>query len=96
MKRQAEADFVKIFEKIQESTTNSTKKGTLKIKIDLIVSFRTAHTIVSYTKDKQVGLIVSGTRGRRKLKSTLLSSVASHVNTCSLLSTNSKAAGRTK
>jgi nucleotide-binding universal stress UspA family protein len=79
MKRQAEANFVKIIEKIQENTTNNIKKNILKIKTDIIASIRVADAIVSYAKDKHIDLIVTGTRGRDKLKSALLGSIASDV-----------------
>jgi nucleotide-binding universal stress UspA family protein len=81
MKRQAEANFVKIIEKIQENTTNNIKKNILKIKTDIIASIRVADAIVSYAKDKHIDLIVTGTRGRDKLKSALLGSIASDVIT---------------
>jgi len=81
MKRQAEANFVKIIEKIQENTTNNIKKNILKIKTDIIASIRVADAIVSYAKDKHIDLIVTGTRGRDKLKSALLGGIASDVIT---------------
>jgi nucleotide-binding universal stress UspA family protein len=81
MKRQAGASFVKIIEKIQENTTNNIKKGVLKMKTDIIAYVRIADAIVGYTKDKHIDLIVTRTRGRRKLKSALRGSVASDVIT---------------
>jgi len=45
MKRQAEANFVNIIEKIQENTTNNIKKNILKIKTDIIASIRVADAI---------------------------------------------------
>lgn len=81
MKRQAEANFVKIIEKTQENTANNIKKNILKIKTDIIASIRIADAIVSYAKDKHIDLIVTGTRGRDKLKSALLGSVAFDVIT---------------
>jgi nucleotide-binding universal stress UspA family protein len=36
-----------------------------------------ADAIVSYAKDKHIDLIITGTRGMDKIKSTLLGSVAS-------------------
>jgi nucleotide-binding universal stress UspA family protein len=80
MKRQA-VSFVEIIEKIQENTTNNIKKNILKIKTDIIASIRVADAIVSYAKDKHIDLIVTGTRGRDKLKSALLGSIASDVIT---------------
>jgi nucleotide-binding universal stress UspA family protein len=76
MKRQAGANFVKII-----GSTNNIKKGVLKMKTDIIAYVRIADAIVGYTKDKHIDLIVTRTRGRRKLKSALRGSVASDVIT---------------
>jgi nucleotide-binding universal stress UspA family protein len=81
MRNQAEASFAKITEKIFENSGNNNKKSTLKIKTDIIASVRIADAIVNYAKDKRIDLIVTGTRGRNKLKSVLLGSVASDVVT---------------
>jgi nucleotide-binding universal stress UspA family protein len=82
MKKQAEASFVKITEKIYENSGSSNEGCTLKIKTDIIASVRIADAIVNYAKDKNIDLIVTGTRGRNKLKSVLLGSVTSDVATC--------------
>jgi nucleotide-binding universal stress UspA family protein len=81
MRNLAEASFAKITEKIYENSGNNNKKSTLKIKTDIIASVRIADAIVNYAKDKRIDLIVTGTRGRNKLKSALLGSVASDVVT---------------
>jgi nucleotide-binding universal stress UspA family protein len=81
MKKQAEASFVKITEKIYENSSSDNKESTLKIKTDIIASVRIADAIVSYAKDKHIDLIVTGTRARTKFKSALLGSVASDVVT---------------
>ena len=81
MRNQAEASFAEITEKIYENSGNNNKKSTLKIKTDIIASVRIADAIVNYAKDKRIDLIVTGTRGRNKLKSALRGSVASDVVT---------------
>lgn len=80
MKKEAEASFAKMIEKIHENADNKNRE-TLQIKTDIIASIRIADAIVSYAKDKHIDLIVTGTRGRNKLKSALLGSVASDVIT---------------
>jgi nucleotide-binding universal stress UspA family protein len=79
MKKEAEASFAKMIEKIQSAEKRN--KETLQIKTDIIASVRIADAIVSYAKDKHVDLIVAGTRSRNKIKSALLGSVASDVIT---------------
>jgi nucleotide-binding universal stress UspA family protein len=81
MKKQAEANFVKITEKLYEDSGGNNKESTLKIKTDIIASVRIADAIVNYAKDKHIDLIVTGTRARNKLKSALLGSVASDIVT---------------
>jgi nucleotide-binding universal stress UspA family protein len=81
MKKEAEASFAKIIEKIHETENNNNKDRTLQIKTDIIASIRIADAIVNYAKDKRIDLIVTGTRGRSKLTSVLLGSVASDVIT---------------
>ena len=81
MKKEAEASFAKIIEKIHETENNNNKDGPLQIKTDIIASIRIADAIVNYAKDKHIDLIVTGTRGRSKFTSALLGSVASDVIT---------------
>jgi nucleotide-binding universal stress UspA family protein len=81
MKKQAEASFVKITEKLYEDSGGNNKESALKIKTDIIASVKIADAIVSYAKDKHIDLIVTGTRARNKFKSVLLGSVASDVVT---------------
>lgn len=81
MKKQAEASFVKITEKLYEDSGSNNKESTLKIKTDIIASVKIADAIVSYAKDNNIDLIITGTRGRDKLKSVLLGSVAYDVIT---------------
>jgi nucleotide-binding universal stress UspA family protein len=81
MKKEAESSFAKIIEKIHETDSNKNKDRTLQIKTDIVASLRIADAIVNYAKDKQIDLIVTGTRGRNKLTSAFLGSVASDVIT---------------
>jgi nucleotide-binding universal stress UspA family protein len=81
MRKQAEANFVKIIEKIHENSDINSNKSALKIRTDIIASVRIADAIVSYAKDNNIDLIITGTRGRDKLKSVLLGSVAYDVIT---------------
>jgi nucleotide-binding universal stress UspA family protein len=81
MKKEAEASIAKIIEKIHENTDNKNNERTLQIKTDIIASVRIADAIVNYAKDKHIDLIVTGTRGRNKIKSALLGSIASDVLT---------------
>jgi nucleotide-binding universal stress UspA family protein len=77
MRKQAQAYFVKITEKIHKEDSN--KENSLRIRTEIIASVRIADAIVSYAKDKHIDLIITGTRGRSKLKSMLIGSVASDV-----------------
>lgn len=82
MRNQGQANFAKITEKIYGNTSNdNNKERTVKVRTDIIASVRIADAIVSYAKDKHIDLIITGTRGRHKLKSMLLGSVASDVTT---------------
>lgn len=81
MRKQAEANFVKIIENIHENSDINSNKSALKIRTDIIASVRIADAIVSYAKDNNIDLIITGTRGRDKLKSVLLGSVAYDVIT---------------
>src|SRR5215207_6889434 len=81
MKKEAEASFARMIEKIHQSADDKRNEETLQIKTDIVASVRIADAIVSYVKDKYVDLIVAGTRSRNKIKSALLGSVASDVIT---------------
>jgi nucleotide-binding universal stress UspA family protein len=81
MKKEAEASLAKMIEKIHENADNKNNERTLQIKTDIIASVRIADAIVNYAKDKHIDLIVTGTRGRNKIKSALLGSIASDVIT---------------
>jgi nucleotide-binding universal stress UspA family protein len=77
MRKEAQAYFVKITEKIHEE--DSKKENSLRIRTEIIASVRIADAIVSYAKDKHIDLIITGIRGRSKLKSLLIGSVASDI-----------------
>ena len=81
MKKEAEDSFAEMIEKIHETDNNKNKDRTLQIKTDIVASLRIADAIINYAKDKQIDLIVTGTRGRNKLTSAFLGSVASDVIT---------------
>ena len=76
MKEEAQAHFIKIMEKIHE---NSDKENILRIKTEIVASVRIADAIISYAKDKDIDLIIIGTRDRSKLKSVLVGNVESNV-----------------
>ena len=76
MKEEAQARFIKIMEKIHE---NSDKENILRIKTEIVASVRIADAIISYAKDKDIDLIIIGTRDRSKLKSVLVGNVESNV-----------------
>ena len=75
-RKQAQAHFNKIAEKIHDDIN---KEGIVRMKTEIIASIRIADAIVSYAKDKQIELIIIGSRDRSKLKSILLGDVASDV-----------------
>ena len=76
MKEEAQAHFIKIIEKIHE---NSDKENILRIKTEIVASVRIADAIISYAKDKDIDLIIIGTRDKSKLKSVLVGNVESNV-----------------
>ena len=76
MKEEAQAHFIKIIEKIHE---NSDKENILRIKTEIVASVRIADAIISYAKDKDIDLIIIGTRDRSKLKSVFVGNVESNV-----------------
>ena len=77
MRKQAQAHFNKIAEKVHED--NNYKENILRMKTEIIASVRIANAIVSYAKDKHIELIIIGSRDMSKLKSMLLGNVASDV-----------------
>jgi nucleotide-binding universal stress UspA family protein len=77
MRKEAQAYFVKITEKIHKE--DDKRENSLRIRTEIIASVRVADAIVSYAKDKHIDLIITGIRGRSKLKSFLIGSVASDI-----------------
>jgi nucleotide-binding universal stress UspA family protein len=77
LKKEAQTYLIqKISDKIPKE---SSKEKIMRIKTEIIASIRIADAIVNYAKDKHIDLIIIGTRGRSKLKSIVLGSVASDV-----------------
>ena len=76
LKKEAQAYLVKVSEKIQK---DSSKGKTIRIKTEIIASIRLADAIVSYAKANHIELIIIKTRGRSKLKSIVLGSLAADV-----------------
>jgi nucleotide-binding universal stress UspA family protein len=77
LKKDAQTYLIqKISDKIPKE---SSKEKIIRIKTEIIASIRIADAIVTYAKDKHIDLIIIGTRGRSKLKSIVLGSVASDV-----------------
>ena len=78
-KKEAEKWFEEIIAYINNNTTIDTKT---KVKSEVITSpFSTAASILNYAEERDVELIVIGTRGNSGLKKILLASVATDVVT---------------
>ena len=78
-KKEAEKWFEEIIAYINNNTTIDTKT---KVKSEVITSpFSTAASILNYAEERDVELIVIGTRGNSGLKKMLLGSVATDVVT---------------
>jgi nucleotide-binding universal stress UspA family protein len=77
-KKDAEISFDKIRQKIN-SYSNSNRSN-IQLKTEVVVTATSiVSAIVEYAKDKNVDLIVTGTRGRSEFKKLLIGSVASGV-----------------
>jgi nucleotide-binding universal stress UspA family protein len=68
-------------EKYLDKVRLKTDEKNIQIKAEIISSINTAQGIVDYTQEKNLELIVIGTRGRSGFKKLLLGSVASKVVT---------------
>ena len=80
-KKEAEKWFEEIINHINKETTIDT---TTKVKSEVITTpFSTPASILNYAEERDVDLIVIGTRGRSGLKKMLLGNVASDVVTYS-------------
>ena len=79
-KKDAEIWFDKIRQKI--NSYNNSNRSNIQLKTEVVVTATSiVSAIVEYAKDKNVDLIVTGTRGRSEFKKLLIGSVASGVIT---------------
>jgi nucleotide-binding universal stress UspA family protein len=81
---QAKKEANKWFDDIKKKIIENTLEKPIKIETTIIVSTTTVDSILDYAEDKDVDLIVIGTRGRSGIKKLLLGSTASGVVTYSL------------
>jgi nucleotide-binding universal stress UspA family protein len=79
---QAKKEANKWFDTIRKKIEDILEKQ-IKIETDIIVSTATVDSILDYAEDKDVDLIVVGTRGRSGIKKLLLGSTASGIVTYS-------------
>ena len=80
---QAKTEANKWFDDIKKKIRENTLEKPIKIETTIIVSTTTVDSILNYAEDKDVDLIVIGTRGRSGIKKLLLGSTASGVVTYS-------------
>ena len=80
---QAKKEVNKWFDDIKKKIRENTLEKPIKIETTIIVSTTTVDSILDYAEDKDVDLIVIGTRGRSGIKKLLLGSTASGVVTYS-------------
>ena len=80
---QAKKEANKWFDDIKKKIIENTLEKPIKIETTIIVSTTTVDSILDYAEDKEVDLIVIGTRGRSRIKKLLLGSTASGVVTYS-------------
>ena len=81
-KKEAQQWFNKIKEKIDNNDNSyaETNNNNIQLQTEVIVTATSIiSTIIEYAKNKDVDLIVTGTRGRSQFKNLLLGSVASGV-----------------
>ena len=77
-KKDAELWFNKIRQKINRNSNSN--RINIQLKTEVVVTATSiVSAIVEYAKDKNVDLIVTGTRGRSEFKKLLIGSVASGV-----------------
>lgn len=77
-KKDAELWFYKIRQKM--NSYNNSNRSNIQLKTEVVVTATSiVSAIVQYAKDKNVDLIVTGTRGRSEFKKLLIGSVASGV-----------------
>ena len=80
---QAKTEANKWFDDIKKKIRENTLEKPIKIETTIIVSTTIVDSILDYAEDKDVDLIVIGTRGRSGIKKLLLGSTASGVVTYS-------------
>ena len=80
---QAKQESNKWFDDIKKKIRENREEKQVKIKTTIIVSTTTVESILDYAEDKDVDLIVVGTRGRSRIKKLLLGSTASGIVTYS-------------
>ena len=80
---QAKKEVNKWFDDIKKKIRENTLEKPIIIETTIIVSTTTVDSILDYAEDKDVDLIVIGTRGRSGIKKLLLGSTASGVVTYS-------------
>lgn len=80
---QAKKEANKWFDIIRKKTEENMLEKQIKIETAIIVSTATVDSILDYAEDKDVDLIVIGTRGRSGIKKLLLGSTASGIVTYS-------------
>jgi nucleotide-binding universal stress UspA family protein len=79
-KKEAQQWFDGIKEKIDNDVVTSNNNSNIQLQTEVVVTATSiVSAIVEYAKNKNVDLIVTGTRGRSKFKKLLLGSVASGV-----------------
>lgn len=78
---QAKKEANKWFDDIKKKIRENTLEKPIKIETTIIVSTTTVDSILAYAEDKEVDLIVIGTRGRSRIKKLLLGSTASGIVT---------------
>jgi nucleotide-binding universal stress UspA family protein len=79
-KKEAQQWFNKIKEKINNINNNNNNNIELQTEV-IVTATSIVSAIIEYAKNKNVDLIITGTRGRSKFKKLLLGSVASGVIT---------------
>ena len=80
---QAKREANKWFDIIRKKIEEDRLEKQIKIETTIIVSTATVDSILDYAEDKDVDLIVVGTRGRSGIKKLLLGSTASGIVTYS-------------
>ena len=76
-KKEAQQWFDEIKEKIDNDVVTSNNNSNIQLQTEVVVTaISIVSAIVEYAKNKNVNLIVTGTRGRSKFKKLLLGSVA--------------------